>query len=101
MLSNSAELVQSVGETGEGECFCCQCDKPGHLLTAFPSLIRAQDDAQLFSCPFLRPVHSPAPHFQFKSGHDSPRDMQIFRNSPAEILTNYERIALSEVGFYL
>lgn len=99
MTGNGAELSDAVCQLGEREAFCSQGDNLWHLLALFPALIGAEDDAKLFCCPCLCPVHALAPEFQFKSVHSSPRDMQIFRNSPGEILANYERIALREAGF--
>ena len=99
MVSDRAELNDAVCHLGEREAFGCQSYDFWHLLALLPALIRAQDDSQLFSCPCLCPVHALAPELQLKSVHSSPRDMQIFRNSPGEILANYEYFALCEVGF--
>lgn len=103
MPSNGAELLQCVGrirpELSQGECFGCQNNHLWHLLALFPSLISAKDDTQLFSCPLLSPVQTFTPKLQFKSVHSSPRDVQIFHNSPGEILANYEKYALRKVGF--
>lgn len=99
MVSDRAELNDAVCHLGEREAFGCQSYDFWYLLALLPALIRAQDDSQLFSCPCLCPVHALAPELQLKSVHSSPRDMQIFRNSPGEILANYEYFALCEVGF--
>lgn len=99
MTGNRAELNDAVCHLGEREAFGCQSYDFWYLLALLPALIRSQDDTQLFSCPCLCPVHALAPELQLKSAHSSPRDMQIFRNSPGEILANYEYFALCEVGF--
>lgn len=99
MTGNGAELSDAVCQLGEGESLCSQGNNLWHLLALFPSLIGAEDDTKLFCCPCLCPVHALAPELQFKPVHSLPRDMQIFRNSPGEILANYERIALREAGF--
>lgn len=100
MLSNGSDLAQCSGEGCHGQRLCRQLDQPGDFITAFPTLIRSQHDTQLICCLVLSPSHTLAPEPQFKSTHSSPRDMQIFRNSPGEILANYEYFALCVVGFY-
>lgn len=99
MPGNRAELNDAVCHLGEGETFSRQCYDFWYILAILPALIRSQDNPQLFSCPCLCPVHALSPELQLKSCHSSPRDMQIFRNSPGEILANYENFALREVGF--
>lgn len=103
MSSDGAELLQCVcyirPELGEGERFSCQDNNLWHLFALFVALVCAQDNAELFSGPFLRPSHALTPEPQFKAIHSSPRNVQIFRNAPGEILANYEEIALRNVGF--
>lgn len=99
MPGNSADLAQCVGKLGNRQPLCRQGHHLRYLLSRLPPLVGAYDDAKLFCCPCLRPVHAAAPYLQFKSTHASPRDMQIMRNIPGEILADYERIALSFVGF--
>lgn len=99
MISDRAELNDAVCHLGEREAFGCQGYDLWHLLAFLPALICAQNNPQLFSCPCLCPVHALSPELQFKPVHSSPRDVQIFRNSPGEILANYEYFALHEVGF--
>lgn len=59
------------------------------------SLITPQAHAQFFCCTLLCPAHALSPEPQLKTTHiDTPH---IFRNSPGEILTHYENIALFAV----
>ncbi len=99
MVSDRAELNDAVCHLGEREAFGRQSYDFWYLLALLPALICAQNNPQLFSCPCLCPVHALSPELQFKPVHSSPRDVQIFRNSPGEILANYEYFALHEVGF--
>lgn len=99
MTCNSADLAQCSGVCRQGQRLCGEGDKLRYLLTTLPSLVGAYDDAKLFSCPLLRPVHATPPDLQLETTHSSPPNMQIIRNGPGEILANYERIALSAIGF--
>ena len=87
-------------EVTQGEMLCGQLHDAGAPLL-LPSLIAPQAHAQFFSCTLLRPFHTLAPQLQLETTHIP--IPQIIRNSPGEILVDYEKSALCAVcggGWY-
>ena len=98
MTSDERNLPQARGNAGpqlpEREMLRGEVNDP-RAPVFLPSLITPQTDAQLFSCALLCPAQRPAPDLQLETAHT--HTPQIFRNSPGEILTEYERTALFAV----
>lgn len=100
MPCNSRQLIQHSGAVRPDalyrQAFGCQRGNTRDTAFAFPGLISAQRDTQLFSCLFLRPSHTAPPYLQFETRHKSPY-VQKLREHPGRSLSNYAVIAHHDV----